>query len=188
MLFRSVRALAKNDRGLVALVPVHDPAAVASAWDAPVGSRVSIVLRGTPGYDQPAVPLEATVGAKDTGDFGRVVRLDVGTFHVAIAERAPLPIHPSFWRKLGISPRRADVVVQKNFFHYRMFYLTTSFRHLPVVSQGATSFDRVRARTYRVPTHPGTKLDDWRASDPILRGARAGQSVAQRGARLATES
>jgi microcystin degradation protein MlrC len=167
-----VAALAKNDRGLVAFVPVHDPEAVALTWDAPVGSRVSLVLRGTPGYGQPEVPLDAVIAAKQTTDFGRLVRLDVGSFHVVVAERAPLPIHPSFWEGVGLSPRKADVIVQKNFFHYRMFYLAISFRHLPVVSQGATSFDRVKARAYQVPTHPATRVDDWRPYDPILRRGR----------------
>jgi microcystin degradation protein MlrC len=166
---RFVEAMAKDDRGLVALLPLHDPAALEATWDAPLGSRVSLVLRGTPGYGQPAVPVEAVVAARRDGDFGRVVRLDVGSFHVAVTERAPLPIHPSFWTALGISPRRADLMVQKNFFHYRMFHLTTSFRHLPVVSDGATSFGRVRSRRYRVPTHPAHRLEDWRASDAVLR-------------------
>ena len=44
-------------------------------------------------------------------------------------------------------PRSADVIVQKNFFHYRMFYLGTTFRHIPVTSgEGATSLVAARAR------------------------------------------
>ena len=168
-----VAALARRDRGLVALVPLHDPAAVDATWETPVGKRVSLVLRGTPGYEQPEVPVVAVVAAKRTTEFGRMVRLDVGSFHVAVSERAPLPIHPKFWRELGLSPRRSDVMVQKNFFHYRMFHLTISFQHIPVVSKGATSFDRVRARTSVVPTHPSTVLDDWRASDRLLRAVHS---------------
>jgi microcystin degradation protein MlrC len=172
-----VQALAKRDRGLVALVPLHDPAAVDATWELALGSRVSLVLRGTPGYEQPEVPVEAVVAAKETTDFGRVVRLDIGSFHVAVSERAPLPIHPKFWRVLGLSPRRADLMVQKNFFHYRMFHLAISFRHIPVVSKGATSFDRVRSRVYAVPTFPSAQLADWRAGDAVLRGK---QEVRQR--------
>jgi microcystin degradation protein MlrC len=166
-----VASLARDDRGLVAFVPVHDPEGVASTWDVPVGTRTSVVLRGTPGYGQPEVRLDATVAAKATNDFGRSVRLDAGSFHVVVSERPPLPIHPSFWRDHGLSVRDADVIVQKNFFHYRMFHLTTSFRHLPVVSQGATSFERVKTRAYRVPTHPTAAVEDWRPYDPVLRAA-----------------
>ena len=167
-----VAELARDGRGLVSLVPVHDPSAVLATWDMPIGTRVKVVLRGTPGYGQPEVPLEATVSAKLQSDFGRIVRLSAGTLHVAVSERPPLPIHPKFWRELGIEPRSADLMVQKNFFHYRIFYAAISFAHIPTVSHGATSFDRVRSRTYRVPMHPATKLADWRPSDPVLRRAR----------------
>jgi microcystin degradation protein MlrC len=175
---RIVEALAKDDRGLRAFVPVHDPAAVAETWTLPIGARVSVRLRGTDGYEQPEVVLDATIGARRATDFGRTVRLDVGSFHVAIAERAPLPVHPKFWSELGLSARDADCIVQKNFFHYRIFYALTSFAHIPVVSAGATSLTRVRDRDYRVPTHPGRDPGDWRAWDPTLRaGALRGAAA-----------
>jgi microcystin degradation protein MlrC len=158
-----VQALARSGRGLRALVPVHDPVLVAEIWDAPVGSRRDVTLRGTPGYQQPEVGLSATVAAKTAGEFGRIVRLDVDGFHVAVSERPPLPIHPSFWERLDLRPRDADVMVQKNFFHYRMFHLTTSFRHLLVHSDGATSLQRVRERKQRFPTHPRDMVSDWRS-------------------------
>jgi microcystin degradation protein MlrC len=115
------------------------------------------------------VELEVTIATRAETDFGRTMRLDAGSFHIAVSERSPLPIHPKFWRELDLDPRRADAIVQKNFFHYRIFYAAISLSHLPVVSDGATSLDRVRNRDYRVPTHPGTRLDDWRPYDPQLR-------------------
>ena len=171
---RFVKALARDDRQLNAFVPVHDPALIAELWEQPVGSRQRATLRGTPGYGAPEVSLDATIAARADSDFGRTLRLDVGSFHVVVAERAPLPIHPSFWAEVGLSARDADLIVQKNFFHYRMFYATTSFRHLPVVSDGATSLERVRSRSYAAPTHPQTRLDDWRPHDPALRAGVAG--------------
>jgi microcystin degradation protein MlrC len=170
---RIAEALVRDDRGLESLVPVHDPALVAAAWDDAVGTRRRFTLAGTPGYEQPEVELAATVAVKATTDFGRTVRLDSGGLHLAVTERSPLPIHPSFWRQVSLSPRQADLIVQKNFFHYRMFYATTSFRHIPVVSEGATSLDRVRERAYRVPVHPQVALTDWREHDAELRNANA---------------
>jgi microcystin degradation protein MlrC len=170
-----VKALANKDRGLKAFVPVHDPALVAALFEAPLGSRHDVVLRGTPGYGMPQVPLHATVAARAVTDFGRTLRLDVGSFHVVVCDGSPLPIHPSFWTAVGLRARDADLIVQKNFFHYRMFYATTSFRHLPVISDGATNLRRVKTRTYEVPMHPGTPLQDWRPLDPVLR-AGAGRT------------
>ncbi len=99
------------------------------------------------------------------------MRLDAGSFHVAVTERSPLPIHPGFWSDLGLAARSADLIVQKNFFHYRIFYATTSFRHVPVISAGATSLERVRSRAYRTPMYPGVDVRDWRTHDSALRNA-----------------
>lgn len=166
---RLLQTLARDDRGLRTLIPVHDPAALEAAWALADGSETTLQITGTPGYGQPGVALTGRVVCRDEGDFGRVVRFDTGAFHVAITERPPLPIHPRFWRALGVNPRRADAIVQKNFFHYRIFYATTSFRHLPVVSAGATSFDRLRERQWPVPSYPSADPADWRAGDGLLR-------------------
>ncbi len=166
-----VQALVRDDRGLKAFVPVHDPDVAVLASALAIGTRQRFTLRGTPGYDQPEVTFEATVAAKADTDFGRAVRLDAGSFHVAVTERSPLPIHPGFWSDLGLAARSADLIVQKNFFHYRIFYATTSFRHVPVISAGATSLERVRSRAYRTPMYPGVDVRDWRTHDSALRNA-----------------
>lgn len=149
-----VAALAAHGNGLVSYAAMHDPALVGELWGAEPGARRRVLLRGTPGYDMPEVPLDVTVVARAENDFGRVVRLDSGDLRVVATERPPLPIHPSFWSAVGLSARHADVIVQKNFFHYRMFYLGTSFRHIPVVSAGATSLVRARARFRSTPLSP----------------------------------
>jgi len=166
---RIVRALLESKTALVAYVPVHDPEAVKALWESPLGARVSVVLRGTPGYGQPEVPFEGIVAAKRVTDFGRTLRIDAASLHVAIAERPPLPIHPKFWRELGLSPRKADLIVQKNFFHYRIFYATSSFRHLPVATGGATSLDEVRTRARAETLRRGFDTSEWRRADPPLR-------------------
>jgi microcystin degradation protein MlrC len=166
---RIVRALVDARAKLSAYVPVHDPAAVSSVWDHRVGDRVSVTLKGTPGYHQPEVHLDAALGAKRLTDFGRTARLDIDGLRVAISDRPPLPIHPKFWRELGLNPREADLIVQKNFFHYRIFYAAISFRHVPVSTGGATSLADVRARAEAAAKRRGFPTSDWRAADPLLR-------------------
>ena len=165
-----VRELVQSGLDLRAYVPVHDPALVDELRDLPLGTTRDVTLRGTPGYDMPPVSLRgAVIAARAPGDFGLLIRLDVGELRIVVAERAPLPIHPSFWTSVGLSARRADLIVQKNFFHYRMFYALTSFHHIPVVSAGATSLVRVREQDYAVPMAPKAKLSDWRPFDLRLR-------------------
>lgn len=166
---RIVRALLAKDSGLRAFVPLHDPQLVEDLRDLREGETRDVVFRGTPGYGAPEVQATVTLVRRTTTDSGNTLRLDAGKVHVVVCDRAPLPIHPSFWEVVGLSARDADVIVQKNFFHYRMFYAAISFKHVPVVSAGATSFDAVRNATYVVPMVPATRLADWRASDPVLR-------------------
>ena len=167
-----VRELAERGRDLRAYVPVHDPILVEELRAVPIGTTRDLTLRGTPGYGMPSVLLRgARVAARAAGDFGLLVRLDVGALRIVIAERAPLPIHPSFWSAVGLQARQADLIVQKNFFHYRMFYLLTSFQHIPVVSAGATSLVRVREKDYGAPMAPKAKLRHWFTSDLVIGGS-----------------
>lgn len=165
--------LVRDDRGLRCYVPLHDPRAVEQLWSSSEGTHVDVTLRGSPGYDdQPAVQLAATVVKRRKTDFGRTVRLDAGNLRVAVTERPPFTVNPRFWRQLGLRPRSADVIVQKSFFHYRIFHAATSFRHFGVESDGASSLRRIRDRDYPVPTWPGKDPEHWKPYDPILRAGR----------------
>jgi len=164
---------ARDDRGLRTYLPLHDPGAIDAAWSVPEGEHIELTLRGSPGYEgQPEVSLSATVARKANTDFGRTIRLDCGKLHVAVTERPPYTLSPRFWRSLGLEARKADVVVQKALFHYRIFYAASSFHHLGVVSDGASNLRRIREREYAVPTWPGSNPDGWRRYDPILRGVQ----------------
>lgn len=164
-----VKELVRDSRGLRAFVAVHDPALLEATWTVADDTTLDVTFRGTPGYNMPEVPLRAKVVARVTSDMGRKVRLDVGSISLVVMDKPPLPIAPKFWRDVGLDARKADVIVQKNFFHYRMFYAAISFDHIPVVSDGATSFGRVRSRAYRTPVHPSSKIADWRSLDGELR-------------------
>ena len=72
--------------------------------------------------------------------------------------------HPRFWDEVGLSARKADVIVEKDFFHYRMFYATTSFHDLPVTSAGATSLAAVRARLGAASATPAAQSGGFSAT------------------------
>ena len=101
------------------------------------------------------------------------VRLDVGRLRIAVSANPPLPIHPRYWKELGVEVRAADLIVQKNFFHYRIFHLALSFRHLLVETGGATSLRKVASAPRKVPTFPLSNPVDWRPADRAYRGLDA---------------
>ncbi len=164
-----LKALIERRSTLTALVPIHDPSLFSRLADVPLGTTLDVVVAGTPGYDQPPVSLRARVTARSDSELGARVLLRVGNLHVAISKDPPLPIHPRYWKELGVVVRKADLMVQKNFFHYRIFHVAVSFEHVPVASRGATNLQRVRDLPTRVPSRPRVELADWREGDRMLR-------------------
>ncbi|HEY9840383.1 MAG TPA: hypothetical protein V6D23_08025, partial [Candidatus Obscuribacterales bacterium] len=55
--------------------------------------------------------------------------------------------------------------VTKNFFHFRIYYLTRSRRNLYVKTQGITDFERLLEIETPYPAHPKDAISDWRAID-----------------------
>ncbi len=152
-------------------LPIFDPCGLKACWDTPLGSEVSLVLGGLPEMgDQPKVPVRGVVKALVDTKFGRVARLDVGALSVAITERPPYSVHPSFWRELGLSPWKADAIVQKALFHYRFFYGAVSRKTVPVVSGGASSLENVKNLRFDLPVWPNQPVEEWRTFDEIRRG------------------
>ena len=166
---RVLQALLASDSTLTALVPIHDPKLYTLLEAEQIGAELDVVVRGTPGYNQPEVPLRVRVAARVDNELGRRVLLVAGRIQLAIAADPPLPIHPRYWTALGVKPRGIDLMVQKNFFHYRIFHLFLSFLHIPVVTEGATSMRKVTERALRVPSRPQVELADWRDGDRLLR-------------------
>jgi microcystin degradation protein MlrC len=166
---RVLQALLASDSTLSALIPIHDPDLYAQLAAEAIGSEHDVVVRGTPGYGQPEVPLRVRIAARSDDELGKRVLLDAGRIQLAIAVDPPLPIHPRYWTALGVRPRSIDLMVQKNFFHYRIFHLFLSFLHIPIVTQGATNMQKVTQRALRVPSRPQVALDDWRDGDRLLR-------------------
>ncbi|MBL4635347.1 MAG: M81 family metallopeptidase [Kofleriaceae bacterium] len=155
---------------LKVLLPLHDPAVVEELWSQPLEAVVQTVLRGTPGLEsQPEVALEARLMTKLTTEFGRSIVLKYKAMHIAVTEQPPSSVHPKFWRELGLSPWKADVIVQKFFFHYRMFYVASCRKNIPVSTPGPTCLDSVRARKFDPPVWPSDPVQNWRNFDEIHR-------------------
>ena len=158
---------AKTD--LAIYVPLHDPALVEELWNETGDQPRAVTLRGTPGGDQPELNWQARVASRRNTDFGRTLLLEAGGIRVAVTQRPPCTIHPRFWRELGISPWKADAIVQKSLFHYRIFYAVVARGHLPIVSDGPSSLRRVGELPFSHPVWPRDNVADWRSFDAAQR-------------------
>ncbi|MCP4920031.1 MAG: M81 family metallopeptidase [Proteobacteria bacterium] len=162
-----IRALYERGHGLDTLACVRDAQVATELLDR-LGEDVEVEV-GARLTHSPGGPL-AVRGRVIQGDsnspFGNRVTLDCGHLKLVVTEQAPLPIKPDFYNSVGLSTWKADVVVVKNFFHYRWYFLAQNRLSLYVKTQGITDFDAVRERVqFTDPVWPFQPVEDWRPAD-----------------------
>ena len=167
-----LRAVLEHGSALTGYLPILDAPALEDLWAKPVGSRVSLPVGGKidPGTNPP-VTVEGTLTAhKRLRPSGRAVALRTEGHGLVITDTPPFNIRPGFFRDLGLDPWRADFVVVKSLFHFRVFYLALNRRSLVVRTKGCTDLDLVRTVRFNDPVHPLEDVPDWREADRRRRG------------------
>jgi microcystin degradation protein MlrC len=167
-------ALLADGRGLRAYLPIRDPVAVDALWERPLGAQVELDVGGRidPTNNAPVAVSGRLRARRESPHFGRTVALDLGPVQLVLTALPPLPLKPSFYGDLGLDPWRADLVVVKNFFHYRVYYAAVHRRSVPIQTRGTTDLDlALRRGGYNDPVHPRDPVADWRPADRRRRGA-----------------
>jgi len=101
-----------------------------------------------------------------------VVVLTVGKCSICVTQGPPMVIQPKFYRDLGLDPWKADVVVVKNFFPFRMYFLPMARKTIYVRTGGITDFDAAHELKFAGPVHPKDVVTEWRSTDARRRGVR----------------
>ncbi|MBX3467409.1 MAG: M81 family metallopeptidase [Planctomycetes bacterium] len=166
-------ALLADAKDLVSYVPVRDALAVDALWAKAEGDAVDLEVGGR--FDpatNPPVRVAGRLRSKHaTAHFGRAVVLDLGHVQLILTELPPLPIKPSFYSNLGLSPWRADLVVVKNFFHYRVYFALVHRKSVPIRTKGASDLDLPLTKgVFNDPVYPRDPVTDWRPADRRRRG------------------
>ncbi|MGV3524460.1 MAG: M81 family metallopeptidase [Candidatus Sericytochromatia bacterium] len=166
-----LKALLEEAPDLLSLYPLRDPSVVAALWEEKEGSAVSISVGGKLQPEvNPALPVTGRLlRKKDTANFGRTLVLDLGHVQLVLTEGYAMPMKPDFYEDLGLNTRKADIVITKNFFHFRIYYLTRSRLNLYVKTQGITDFDRLLHIQLPYPAHPRDEVSGWRELDAAKR-------------------
>jgi microcystin degradation protein MlrC len=164
-----LKALFEGARDLASLASLRDATSADTLSRAPEGSFVRVALGGS-------WEVEGKVKQRRVHPvFGRMAVLDLGHLKVVVTEGPPLSVKPSFFSDLGLSPWRADVVVVKNFFPFRMFFLPMARKVIYVKTKGSTDLDAAFELPFDGPVHPRDAVSDWRPRDRARRGLAAGQ-------------
>lgn len=176
-----LRALLEDATGLLTYCAVRDPAAVDTLWARVPGDRVSLAIGGglDPARSQPLPVTGTLVSQHEQHGFGRTAVLAVDHLRIVITAGPSMVMRPSFYKGVGLSLWKADIVVVKNFFPFLMFFLPYNRKTIFVRTHGTTDFDAAFSLRFDGPMHPRDVVDDWRARDRLRRGLPAHADDAQ---------
>lgn len=161
-----------------ALVPVVDPEVAQLAHQAGVGSTITVELGGKLDllFGQP-VPVTATVAALADGpmeaevigrtsfDMGKTALLEIGAIRAVVSENVGIGgNHPAVYRRFGIEPAEAAMVVLKTASNWQ-YYIDMASEVIRADSDGPTMSHLERFVWQQIP-HPCyglDPLDSWQA-------------------------
>ena len=162
-----VQALLEHAEGLLAYVPLRDPVAIDAVWSKEPGDPVELEVGGR--FDPERNPSLAVRGrlrsTHQTQHFGRAAVLDLGHVQLVLTDLPPLPVKPRFYSEVGLDCWKADCVVVKNFFHYRVYYVAHNRKSIPIRTRGLTDFELPLELEFNDPVHPKDTVEDWRPAD-----------------------
>jgi microcystin degradation protein MlrC len=174
-----LRALLAEGQGLRAYHAVRDPAAVAELWPRELGAEVELTVGGRldPSRSEPLLVKGTIAGKHERQGFRRSVTLAIGQVSLVVTEGPAMVMRPSFYKDVGLSPWKADVIVVKNFFPFLLFFLPYNRKTIFVRTRGTTDFEAAFELAFDGPVHPRDPVDDWRPRDAERRGHAAVSNI-----------
>ncbi len=162
-----IEALLAHGRELVSYVPLRDPAVVAALWPAAIGSQHAVTIGGKLDVIRgKSLTLKVKIHEKrQSHGVGRILVLVHEQVHIIVVEGPALAIRPAFFTNAGLNPWRADVIVVKNFFPFRMFFAAMARLTLYVRTSGVTDFDAAHTLDFAGAIHPRDPVAEWRSAD-----------------------
>lgn len=167
-----IGALLRNASDLVSYAPLRCPDTIDRTWALNVGDEIEFDVGGRidPSRSKPLSIKARIIHKRAEGPFGRVVTLDAGHLKLVVTEGLPLTLKPAFFTEHGLSMRGADVVVVKNLFPFRLFFLPWSRKTMYVRTHGLTDLDAAHVLEFDGPMHPRDEVPEWRSTDSRRRG------------------
>ena len=124
----------------------------------------------TPEHGAPC-EVHGRVGARrEHPKTGRAIALDADHLKIVVTDGAPYGLYPSFFGGVGLPARKADIVVVKSFFHFRIAMVPWVRKHIGVKTRGTTDIDLYERIEHDAPIHPRDHVTDWRPTDRQRRG------------------
>ena len=164
-----LKALVEEGPDLISYIPVRDSQAVNQLWDVPLNQTVTLSVGGKLDkiYNRPFEFTGEVIFKGDcmdgTRSSGRAVVLKNNGVHLILTELAPNTYFPNFFTSLDLDLWKADIVVAKNLFPFRIRFLQYNRKTLNVVSAGTTNIDvfSIKYNNISRPIYPLDPVDSW---------------------------
>ncbi|MGK7392686.1 MAG: M81 family metallopeptidase [Candidatus Cyclobacteriaceae bacterium M2_1C_046] len=163
-----LQALMKYGKELTAYIPLCDEVTVSQLNESQLNKNITVEVGGKLDklFNQP-VTFTGKLIFLDDSRYGKTAVMVKDKLHLIITTLPCPAFKPSFFTKLGLNLWKADVIVVKNLFPFRLFYWKYNRQTLYVQTKGVTNID-VFELDYKYiprPIYPLDKVESWRSEN-----------------------
>ena len=165
-----LKALVEEGPDLVSYLTVRDEAIVKELWDVPLNQTVTITVGGKldkqfslPYKYTGQVIYKGNARGSNKSAIKCVIVRNNGV-HLILTDYPDPTMSPSFFTSLGLDMWKADIVVAKNLFPFRIWYLKYNRKTINVLTPGTTNIDvyQIKYNNITRPIYPFDQLDSWK--------------------------
>lgn len=163
-----LKALIENGADMVSYIPLRDREAVLEAWNKQKGDSISLSIGGKLDliYNKP-INFNGRILIKMETYNGKTMVIQHHGIHLVLSEFPMTCFKPSDFTSLGLSLWNADIVVVKNLFPFRLFYLPYNRQTIHVLTPGLSCTDpgQLNYQYLPRPIYPLDPVVSWRSDD-----------------------
>jgi microcystin degradation protein MlrC len=160
-----LKAIMEKGPELTSYIPVRDAIAASIAYEADLHDKLTLSVGGKLDkvYNAP-LTFTGELIYKNKGMLGKTVILKDRGIHLILTEQPDATYHPEYFTDLGLSLWKADIVVVKNLFPFRYYFLMYNRKTVNVISPGTTSIDvfSLKYKNITRPIYPLDEIPTWR--------------------------
>lgn len=161
-----LKALLEEGSDLTSYLTIRDSQAANLAFNRNLGEKLTLDVGGKLDrmYNEPLLYTGELIYKSETRQ-GKTVILKHQGIHLIVSELADSLRSPSYFKNLGLSLWKADIVTVKNLFPFRYRYLLYNRKTVNVMTPGVTNVDVFALKYIRIPRpiYPLDPIDTWRA-------------------------
>jgi microcystin degradation protein MlrC len=159
-----IQSLIEHAQGLQSFVAIRDPILIDQLQNKNIGDSIETSLGGhlTPQL-YPAIPICGLLKFKgESPGFGQALVIQQGSIHICVTQASPGVMKADFYHQLGLNVWKADIVVVKNFFPWRLFCALYNRKSIYVQTKGITDLTAAHTLKFSRDLYPFQPVEQWR--------------------------